>query len=153
AGAPAVIAAREHPQSVMMLPPHLIGYAFRRRLQSLLFSKLTRTLLPIPFHDTQAGLKGFHASVAERLFPELTCHGFGFDCELLTVCAKLGVPVREVPVHVHYDDTASTTSYRSIVRMISDVWHIRRRWQGRTLAPWYAEVETEVKAPVRRHAA
>ncbi|MGL4423461.1 MAG: glycosyltransferase family 2 protein, partial [Gemmataceae bacterium] len=46
AGAPAVIAAREHPQSVMMLPPHLIGYAFRRRLQSLLFSKLTRTLLP-----------------------------------------------------------------------------------------------------------
>ena len=85
------------------------GYAYRRRLQSRLFGAVARLLLPLAQRDTQAGLKGMTAAVAERVLPDLRCDGFGFDCELLTACARLGIPVAEVPVCVRYDDAASTT--------------------------------------------
>ena len=67
AGAAAAIASRTHPDSRMTLPVALQGYAYRRHLQSLVFSSLVRWLLPLRQRDTQAGLKGMTAQVAERL--------------------------------------------------------------------------------------
>jgi len=63
-------------------------------------------MLPLTLNDTQAGLKGTTAEVAERVLPNLTCDGFGFDCELLTACARYGIPVTEMP-------SASATTTRS----------------------------------------
>src|SRR5262249_51586645 len=122
------VANREHPDSVVHVPPRCLGYAFRRRLQGRLFGVTARALLPITLRDTQAGLKGMTAAVAERLLPRLGCDGFGFDCELLTACARLGVPVTEVPVCVRYDGAASTTGYRGTVRMLHELWRVRRAW-------------------------
>ena len=87
-GAAVVIGSRAHPESQVQLPADLLGYAYRRALQGRLFGTLARLLLPIANHDTQAGLKGMTAAVAEALLPHLTCDGFGFDCELLTACAR-----------------------------------------------------------------
>jgi dolichyl-phosphate beta-glucosyltransferase len=127
-GAQVAIASRLHRDSQITLPPSLLGYAYRRQLQSLAFSALVRCLLPLTQRDTQAGLKGVTASVAEDILPRTTCEGFGFDCELLTACVRFGVPVTEVPVCVRYEDAASTTNVRSIGRMISDLWAIRKAW-------------------------
>jgi hypothetical protein len=127
-GADVAIAARLHPDSRLVVPPRLQGYAYRRHLQSLVFSVLVRLLLPLSQRDTQAGLKGLTARAAQLLLPHLRCHGFEFDCELLTACARLGVPVAEVPVCVRYEDRASTTGLRSAGRMIRVLWQIRRAW-------------------------
>jgi len=129
AGAEVAIASRLHPESRLVLPPALQGYMYRRHLQSLVFSRLVRLLLPLRQVDTQAGLKGLSAHAAEAVLPHLRCHGFEFDCELLTACARLGLPVTEVPVCVRYEDAVSTTNLHSVGRMVRELWKIRRTWK------------------------
>src|SRR5262249_49625943 len=126
---------RLHPNSRLVLPPHLQGYAYRRHLQSQVFSFLVRWLLPLTQRDTQAGLKGLSARAAELVLPHLRCDGFGFDCELLTACARFGLAVAEVPVRVRYEDTASTTGLRTMARMIGELWRIRRAWRRAPAIP------------------
>ena len=128
AGADVAIASREHPESLVQLPPAKLGYAVRRRLQSRLFRALARRLLPVPYPDTQAGLKGLTAAAADELVPNLACDGFGFDCELLTAAARYRMRVVEVPVTVRLDDDASTTRLTTTTRMVADLWRIRQRW-------------------------
>jgi dolichyl-phosphate beta-glucosyltransferase len=129
-GADVAIASRTHPDSRLVLPPRLQGYAYRRHLQSLVFSALVRWLLPVRQHDSQAGLKGMTARVADLLLPHLRCDGFGFDCELLTACSRFGLMVREVPVSVRYEDRVSTTGASTMPRMVRELLGIRRAWRG-----------------------
>lgn len=126
AGSPVVIGSREHPASEILTPPDLVGYAFRRRLQSQAFRGLARLLLGFRHGDPQAGLKGMQASVARGLLPRFRPDGFAFDCELLTACTRFGIPVTEVPVHVRLTDTHTTTGMRSAVRTVRQLFQIRR---------------------------
>jgi dolichyl-phosphate beta-glucosyltransferase len=130
-GAQAAIASREHPESLVQLPPQTIGYAYRRRLQSQLFGRVARMILPLTQHDTQAGLKGMTAEVAQRILPNLRCNGFGFDCEFLTACARYGIPVQEMPVNVRYENAASTTGSGTALKMLRELWQIRQYWPAK----------------------
>ncbi len=151
AGADVAIASRLHPESRLLVPPRLQGYAYRRYLQSLIFSSLVRLFLPVPHRDTQAGLKGLSARAAEAVLPHLRCRGFEFDCELLTACKCFGFEVAEVPVCVRYEDAASTTGLRTVTRMVGELWKIRRTWRKRWLAAAAAptpESVAEVEMPL-----
>ena len=130
-----VIASREHPDSEMILPVKMLPYMMRRHIQSRIFGGLARVLLPIRQKDTQAGLKGFSAKCSEAIFPRLQCDGFGFDCELLTACSRLGFAVEEMPVQVRYDSQATTTGFRTVRRMFGELWKVRRDWNGRVPEP------------------
>jgi dolichyl-phosphate beta-glucosyltransferase len=147
-GADAAIASRTHPDSQVVLPSRLQGYVYRRHLQSLAFSALVRLLLPLTQRDTQAGLKGLTAAAAKKVLPHLSCNGFGFDCELLTACARCVLTVAEVPVCVRYEDRMSTTNAVAMSRMVRELWRIRRAWRQvpATILPTPAQ-------PKRRRAA
>jgi dolichyl-phosphate beta-glucosyltransferase len=129
AGADVAIASRVHADSRLILPPALQGYAYRRHLQSLAFSWIVRRLLPLTNRDTQAGLKGLSAHALRLVLPHLTCDGFGFDCDLLTGCARFGLAIQEVPVWVRYDDAKSTTGLHTTAAMIRELLRIRRAWK------------------------
>jgi hypothetical protein len=135
AGADVGIASRLHPHSRVQLPTALQGYAYRRHLQSLVFSALVRWILPVKQRDTQAGLKGLSARAAALLLPRLCSVGFEFDCELLTACVALGLTVVEVPVCVRYENTLSTTNLGSVAGMVRQLWSIRRAWQSGQMHP------------------
>ncbi len=128
-GAEVAAASRTHPESRLVVPVGLQGYAYRRHLQSVVFGTIARLLLPIRQTDTQAGLKGLSARAAWVVLPHLRCDGFGFDCELLTACARYRLPVVEVPVQVRYEDGASTTGTRAAFRMVGEILRIRRDWR------------------------
>jgi len=128
-GAEVAVASRTHPESRLLVPVRLQGYAYRRHLQSLAFGALARLLLPLTQADTQAGLKGLSERASWVVLPHLRCDGFGFDCELLTACARYGLPVAEVPVQVRVEDRASTTGLRATGRMIRELWQTRRAWR------------------------
>lgn len=132
-GAAMAIGSRVHPESWLQLPSGILGYAFRRALQGRIFGAIARLLLPISNRDTQAGLKGMTALVAESLVPHLSCDGFGFDCELLTACSRAGIVPAELPVCVRYDGKTSTTSPRSSLQMLKELWRIRRAWRTKTI--------------------
>jgi glycosyltransferase involved in cell wall biosynthesis len=144
-GAEVAIASRLHPQSRLVIPPDLQGYAYRRHLQSLVFSGVVRRLLPLAHRDTQAGLKGLSARAVQLLGPSLHCNGFGFDCELLVACQRHGIPVVEVPVTMNYDNARSTTGWRSMRRMLQEILAIRRGWLDTGNAP-AVPIATERKA-------
>ncbi|MFL5329546.1 MAG: glycosyltransferase [Gemmataceae bacterium] len=143
AGSPVVIASRSHPESQLTVSQGLLGYAYRRSVQSWVFARLVGLLLPLRQGDTQAGLKGFTADAVRKIVPRLACDGFGIDCELLTACVRLGLNVTEIPVSVRYDADNSTTNFRSTLRMIRELWRIRRAWPAsitpETVQPSYRE--------------
>jgi dolichyl-phosphate beta-glucosyltransferase len=128
-GAPVAIASRTHRDSQVVVATHLLGYVYRRYLQSLAFSHLVRRILPLTQRDTQAGLKGLSAQAARLVLPRLTCDGFEFDCELLTACTHYGLEIREVPVCVRYDNRSSTTNFGTVRQMVRELWRIRRTWR------------------------
>jgi dolichyl-phosphate beta-glucosyltransferase len=129
-GAEVAIASRDHPESRFLATPKLLGYLYRRRLQSQIFGAIVKRILPLQTSDTQAGLKGLSASAATKILPLLQCNGFEFDCELLTACARLGIRVAEMPVTVSYDTSTSTTSARDVLAMLPHLWAIRRTWSA-----------------------
>jgi dolichyl-phosphate beta-glucosyltransferase len=153
-GADVAIACREHPDSRLELKPRHLGYALRRQVQSRLFRTAVRALLPVRQPDTQAGLKGMTAVVARRVVPVLSCDGFGLDCELLTACARYGIPIAGVPVTVRYEGEASTTaSWWTGLRMLRELWAVRRRWPVAGYPEPRAEVEPAAARPVLVEAA
>lgn len=125
-GAEVAIASRRHPDSKLILPVKMQGYAYRRHVQSKVFSAIVRFMLPLPTLDTQAGLKGMSARAARMVLPPLACKGFGFDCELLVTCQRAGLNVLEMPVTVRFDDSSSTTSMKSAWKMLGEIWKVRR---------------------------
>jgi glycosyltransferase involved in cell wall biosynthesis len=127
-GADIAIASRTHAESRLVMPTALQAYAYRRHLQSILFSLLVRRLLPIQHRDTQAGLKGINAATTEKLLPSLRSNGFELDCELLVAATRLGLRVSEVPVCVRYEDRASTTNLQSMTHMLRQLLRIRKEW-------------------------
>lgn len=133
-GAPAVIAQRNHPDSMLLLPDRMLGYALRRKVQSVAFRTATRLLLGLRHPDTQAGLKAFAADVVEHIAPHLTCDGFGFDCELLLACKRAGVPVTQLPVTVRFEEGSTTSTFTGF-KMLRELWAVRGRWKKKALAP------------------
>jgi len=145
-GSDVVIGSRAHRDSIVELPSNLLGYAYRRYVQSRIFGLLVRALLPLNQNDTQAGLKGFSERAVRMTVPRITCDGFGFDCELLTACVRLGLAISEVPVHVRYESGGSTTNFRSTMRMVEELWRIRRAW------PAAIEKSPSIESPRYREA-
>lgn len=128
-GSPIAITSREHPDSTVTFPYPMLRYVKHRRFQSHVFGVVARSLMNIPQRDTQAGLKAFSAYAVNQLLPYLACNGFGFDCEILLAAKRLNLEVAEVPVSVRHQDAFSTTSMRTSLQMVKQLWQIRRRWK------------------------
>ena len=128
AGAHVAIGSRTHPESRREIAPDLAGYAYRRQVQSQVFSAVARRWLNLPQRDTQAGLKGLSAWAVKTIWPHLHCNGFGFDCELLAACQRLDIRVMELPVTMRCDRRTTTTSFKAMRRTARELWSIRRQW-------------------------
>jgi dolichyl-phosphate beta-glucosyltransferase len=68
-----------------------------RETMGKVFNRLVRIFVLGGVHDTQCGFKAFTAEVAERVFPPLQTHGFGFDVEVLYRAERAGYRIVEVP--------------------------------------------------------
>ncbi len=64
-----------------------------------LFNTLARSLTGLPVTDFQCGFKGFRASTGRLLFQLIRERGYAFDVELLVLAERLGLSLREVPIH------------------------------------------------------
>ncbi len=105
-----------HPSAFASFIPHLtqndIVFGSRRvpgarivEAQSLvrdwsgqLFNLLVRSIVGLPYRDTQCGFKAFRLAACSPLFTDLQTLGWAFDVELLVRAKKAGLRVRELPV-------------------------------------------------------
>lgn len=135
-------AGREiHPAGMMMLMAHMdwykadiivgskmhpvsrVSYPFFRRMMSLGYYLLMKTLLNIPVRDTQSGIKIFKRNVVEKILPKLTVERYAADVEMLALAKHLGFDrIFEAPVEIHYkfDSLTHASNVRDIIRMIWD---------------------------------
>ncbi len=99
---------------------------WKRRLMGRIFGTLVATLLNIPIHDSQCGLKVVPRSAYLRIAPTLRIHGFAFDVELLAALHDSGCGFEEASIAWHETPGGHVHLIRDSIRMARDVLSIRK---------------------------
>jgi len=85
-------------------PASQINYPFHRKIVSFGGHIISKYLLNIDVHDTQAGIKIFRRTVLIKVLPRLLIKTFAFDLEILSISKHLGFKrIYEAPIKLNYD--------------------------------------------------
>lgn len=99
-----------------------------REMAGIIFNKIVRFTLRLPFVDTQCGFKAFRREPCRIIFEQQTIERFGFDPELLYLARHHGLSIKEVPVRWAHSPATKVNMMRDSVQMFADVFIIR--WNG-----------------------
>jgi dolichyl-phosphate beta-glucosyltransferase len=145
-GVSLVVGNRRSPQSWFEVPVPLLKYVYGRHRKSLGFNRLVRFLLPIPFEDTQAGIKAMSAELARAAFLRDLCPGFLFDLEIFLVAESKNLQIADLPVRFTQHSDVTTVNFMRLsanalywlmrIKIRHVVGHYRRQ---PSLAPQAAE--------------
>jgi glycosyltransferase involved in cell wall biosynthesis len=106
-----------------------------RRFFGRCFNWVTRTVMGLPYKDTQCGFKAFRREAAQVIFRLQRVERWGFDPEILFIARKLGYTIREVPVTWGHDERSRMSYLRDGMKMLEEMAAIR----GNSLAGRYDE--------------
>ena len=96
-----------------------------REFAGILFNKVVRISLRLPFVDTQCGFKAFLRERCQVLFEQQTIERFGFDPELLYLARHHGLRAVEIPVRWGHSPATKVSMLRDSMQMFLDVFRIR----------------------------
>ena len=96
-----------------------------RRFFGRCYNWLTRTVMGLPYLDTQCGFKAFKREPAQDIFRLQTIERWGFDPEILFIARKLGFRVVEVPVTWGHDERSRISYLRDGTQMLREMVEIR----------------------------
>lgn len=105
-----------------------VGGSRLRRFSSRLFTEFVGRLVVTGVRDTQCGLKGFRAPVAEYLFSQSRVDSFAFDVELLYLAFKNGFDVKSVPVTLGEQASSTVSVFGHGIPMLLDVLKLPLRF-------------------------
>ena len=111
-----IVASKRHPASLVKYPPS-------RKIVSFGAHLISRFLLGINIHDTQAGLKIFKRPVLIKVLPRLLVRSYAFDLEILSVANRLGFKkIYEAPIKLNYSFSSLThaTGLKTIYQCLID---------------------------------
>jgi dolichyl-phosphate beta-glucosyltransferase len=101
-----------------------------REYAGIIFNLIVRTILRLPFVDTQCGFKAFHRDRCRVIFQQQRIERFGFDPELLYLARHHGLSAVEIPVRWAHSPATKVSMFRDSVQMFLDVFIIR--WNALT---------------------
>jgi glycosyltransferase involved in cell wall biosynthesis len=96
-----------------------------REFAGIIFNKIVRITLRLPFVDTQCGFKAFRRKRCRVLFEQQTIERFGFDPELLYLARHHHLRAVEIPVRWAHSPATKVNMLRDSVQMFLDVFVIR----------------------------
>jgi dolichyl-phosphate beta-glucosyltransferase len=96
-----------------------------REFAGIIFNRIVRIILRLPFVDTQCGFKAFRRARCRIIFEQQTIERFGFDPELLYLARHHGLSIAEVPVRWAHSPASKVNMLRDSVQMFLDVFVIR----------------------------
>ena len=96
-----------------------------REFAGIIFNKIVRLILRLPFVDTQCGFKAFVRERCQILFEQQTIERFGFDPELLYLARHHGLRAVEIPVRWGHSPATKVNMLRDSLQMFLDVFVIR----------------------------
>lgn len=101
-----------------------------RELAGIIFNRIVRLILRLPFVDTQCGFKMFRREKCKIIFEQQTIERFGFDPELLYLARHHGLRTTEVAVRWAHSPATKVNMLRDSVQMFLDVVIIRWNSMG-----------------------
>jgi len=96
-----------------------------REFAGIVFNKIVRLMLWLPFVDTQCGFKAFRRERCSILFEQQRIERFGFDPELLYLARRHGLRAVEIPVRWGHSHATKVNMLRDSFQMFRDVFQIR----------------------------
>lgn len=96
-----------------------------REFAGIVFNRIVRTVLWLPFVDTQCGFKAFRRERCRILFEQQRIERFGFDPELLFLARHHGLKAVEIPVRWSHSPATKINMMRDSILMFVDVFTIR----------------------------
>lgn len=96
-----------------------------REFAGIIFNRIVRVILRLPFVDTQCGFKAFRRERCRVIFEQQTIERFGFDPELLYLARHHGLSTVEVPVRWAHSPATKVSLLKDSVQMFLDVFVIR----------------------------
>lgn len=135
-GADMAVANRRNPESICEIKPAFFKQMYSRETAGRRLNQFIQWLNLTDLPDTQAGLKGFRASLCGN-FEAMTVMRFGFDVELLLIARLSGALI--VPIPVRYQFFEGESSVRilrdgsRILRDILKIWWRARRGQYKNI--------------------
>ena len=96
-----------------------------REFAGILFNKIVRVILRLPFVDTQCGFKAFLRERCRIIFEQQRIERFGFDPELLYLARHHGLRAVEIPVRWGHSPATKVSMFRDSAQMFLDVFQIR----------------------------
>lgn len=118
AGADVAIGSRNTEESVVTKRP------WYREALSRASGFFIRSMLNLPFYDTQCGFKLFRREAAVSLFRNLSLPRFSYDFEILSRAQQSGMRVAEVGVRWEHQEF-TTVRLRDVLQTFVDVFRVR----------------------------
>lgn len=118
AGADVAIGSREVEGSVVLKKP------WYREALSAVSNLVIRTVLSLPFRDTQCGFKLYRREAAVELFRNLSLPRFSYDFEILSRACRDGMRVAEVGVVWEHREQTHVRM-RDVAQSFVDVFRVR----------------------------
>jgi len=96
-----------------------------REFAGIVFNRIVRLILHLPFVDTQCGFKAFRREKCKIIFEQQTIERFGFDPELLYLARHHGLRTVDVAVRWAHSPATKISMWRDSLQMFLDVVVIR----------------------------
>ncbi len=96
-----------------------------REFAGIIFNKIVRIILWLPFVDTQCGFKAFQRERCGIIFEQQRIERFGFDPELLYLARHHGLRAMEIPVRWGHSPATKVSMLHDSIQMFIDVFTIR----------------------------
>jgi glycosyltransferase involved in cell wall biosynthesis len=128
-------AVRDHDLDVAVgsraLPDSRVEVRQHRVRQGMgkVFNGAVRLATGLPFRDTQCGFKLMDRDRCRPIFERMVIDGFAYDVELLFLCVRFGLRVREVPVVWRDAPGTKVGLVGDPLHMLSDLARIRWRFR------------------------
>lgn len=103
------------------------GYTPLRKIASVVYFGVLKTVGGFHLSDSQCGFKSFRGDLARRIFAKCETDGFAFDFEVLLLAEKLGMHIEEMPVTIINHRASTVHVVRDSVRMMRDLLRIKKR--------------------------
>ncbi len=100
-----------------------------RQTMGKTFNRLIRGMTGLPYRDTQCGFKLMDRERVRPLFEKMVVDRFAFDVELLYLCMRFRLKVREVPVVWRNSPESKVSLVGDPVNMLFDVARVRWRFR------------------------
>lgn len=105
-----------------------IEYSLHRKIIGKTFAQIRKSLVGLPYVDTQCGFKLFKHDAAKSIFNAATIDGWCFDVEVLCLAMQYHYKIIEVPIYLDPSFHQSKVNIlTSSTQMLKDLFYIRRK--------------------------